>query len=87
MTRSTTPVRLAIGDTVRLELPYSEVCLHMKIAGAVYNVELLCYPGGLGMAQVLAEDGRPFGAPVTPGEAGIYIDSGGFYAYPEPFAQ
>lgn len=55
----------------------------MKIAGAVHDVELRHDRGGLGMAQILADDGRPFGAPVTPGEAGIYIDNGGFYAYPE----
>lgn len=48
-----------------VELPYSEVCMHMRIAGREAEVELL--PNG--MAQVYL-DGRPFSAPITCGEAG-----------------
>jgi hypothetical protein len=83
-TPSNYPVRLAPGDTVRVELPYSEVCLHMKIAGAVHDVELLRGGSGLGMAQVLDHDGRPYSFPITQGEAGIYMDRRGFYAYAAP---
>lgn len=36
------------GDRVRLELQYSEVCMHMRVAGKVMTVELVetgCYCG------------------------------------------
>lgn len=74
--------RLAPGDTVRVELPHSEVCMHMGIAGSVREVEVTSEcRSGLAMAQILDPDGRPFGAPVTPGEAGIFSDRHGFYAF------
>lgn len=82
MTHREEIVRLVPGECVRLELPYSEVCMHMRIAGAVHEVELCRDGTGLGMAQIIDDDGRPFGPPVTPGEAGILMDSRGFYAYP-----
>ncbi|MGN6274661.1 MAG: hypothetical protein ACTHNP_01875 [Solirubrobacterales bacterium] len=54
----------------------------MRIAGAVHEVELVRESrSGLAMAQILDRDRRPFGGAVTPGEAGIYSDSRGFYAY------
>jgi hypothetical protein len=81
-TKATQAVRLSPGDTVRVELPYSEACLHLKVAGAVHDVELLRDGSGLGMAQVLDDDGRPYSFPITPGEAGIYMDRRGFYTYP-----
>jgi hypothetical protein len=75
-------VRLTPGDVVMVELPHSEVCMHMRIAGAVHEVELFRESrSGLAMAQILDRDRRPFGGAVTPGEAGIYSDSLGFYAY------
>lgn len=75
-------VRVSPGEVVMLELPYSEVCMHMRVAGAVHEVELIHESrSGLAMAQILDRDRRPFGGPVTPGEAGIYSDNRGFYAY------
>lgn len=49
-----------------LELPYSEVCMHMKIAGKTMWVE----PVGSNAAQLYDEFGRPFSFPITKGEAG-----------------
>jgi hypothetical protein len=75
-------VRLTPGEVVMVELPHSEVCMYMRIAGAVHEVELIRESrSGLAMAQILDRDRRPFGGAVTPGEAGIYSDSRGFYAY------
>lgn len=83
-TQVTGAIRLSPGDTVRVELPYSEACMHLRVAGAVHDVELLRDGSGLGMAQVLDHDGRPYSFPITPGEAGIYMDRRGFYAYAAP---
>lgn len=66
------------GQVVTLELPYSEVCMHMGVAGQVMQVRLT--PGPHPMAQLI-RDGRPFSFPVTTGEAGIYRDANGYYAY------
>lgn len=70
------------GETVRLELPYSEVCMHMQVAGKVMDVELLDrqYP----MAQLYNDDGSPYSAPITTGEAGFYSEGDRYYCYPVP---
>ena len=65
------------GDVIRLRLPYSEVCMHMRVAGTVMEVELTAS----GSAQ-LWKDREKFSSPVLPGEAGIYRNSNGYYAYP-----
>lgn len=49
------------------ELPYSEVCMHMRVAGRTMWVRTV----SPWMAQIIADDGRPFGAPITRGEAGL----------------
>lgn len=73
-----------IGETVDIELPHSEVCIHMGVAGKVRPVTLLAntrpdgttsYP----MAQIHNLDGTLFSFPITYGEAGIFRDGGEFY--------
>lgn len=51
-----------------LTLPFSEVCMHMRVAGKVMVGRLVNprHP----MVQLLADDGRLFSAPITMGEAG-----------------
>lgn len=49
-----------------VELPYSEVCMHMRVAGKEMDVALL----STGMCQLFDADGRPFSMPITRGEAG-----------------
>lgn len=53
-------------DAVRVELPFSEVCMHMRVAGRTMWVA----PVGT-MAQIYDDDGRKFSIPVTRGEAGL----------------
>lgn len=55
-----------VGHTVRLEMPYSEVCMHLRLAGTVRAVRVL--EAG---AQILNEDGSPCSFPITHGEAGL----------------
>lgn len=88
-----TRTALSIGDTVRVELPYSEVCMHMGVAGKVFTVRvvephfLVCPTdctvshGTQPMAQILREDGSEYCPLITLGEAGIFTREAGFYAY------
>jgi hypothetical protein len=67
-------VQLKTGDVVRLRMPWSEVCMHLRIADQVRDVRVL--DNG---AQILNDDGTPYSFPVTHGEAGIYSDADGLY--------
>lgn len=50
-----------------LVLPYSEVCMHMRVAGTQMLGELV--EDGR-MVQLYKPDGEPFSFPITRGEAG-----------------
>jgi hypothetical protein len=50
-----------------LELPYSEVCMHMRVAGK----EMWVAPVGDLMAQLYDLQGQRFSIPITRGEAGL----------------
>lgn len=69
------------GDVVRMEISFSEVCMHMQVAGEVMNVRFES-PHGFPRAQLLMDDGREFSAAITPGEAGFYFEDGKYYCYP-----
>lgn len=66
--------RVSPGTIVSLTLPWSEVCMHLKVAGQTRPVEVLATG-----AQILNEDGTKYSFPVTHGEAGIYSDAEGLY--------
>lgn len=66
--------RVKTGDKVLVQLPWSEVCMFMKVADQVRPVEIL--PDG---AQIFNADGTKLSFPVTHGEAGIYQDAQGLY--------
>lgn len=75
------------GDRVRLLMPHSEVCMHMRVAGLTMTVDLIggTYPGGQTyvVAQLRNEDGSVFSSPIGTGEAGIYgATCGEMYCYP-----
>jgi hypothetical protein len=55
------------GNAVRVVLPHSEVCMHMRLAGKTRWAA----PVGEHMAQIYSDDGSRFSAPVTLGEAGL----------------
>lgn len=70
------------GDRVTLELPFSEVCMHFRLAGKVAEVEFL--QGRYELVAQVHYQGRPFSSPITAGEAGAYCTSGGqWYVYEE----
>jgi len=69
-----------------LELPYSEVCMHLRVAGTRMRARL--QPDG--MVQLLQPDGRDFSFPITAGEAGLDHDQDGWSSVvadpPDPLA-
>ncbi len=54
-------------NAVRVVLPHSEVCMHMRVAGQTRWVA----PVESGMAQIYNDSGSRFSAPITRGEAGL----------------
>jgi hypothetical protein len=66
--------RVKPGDTVWVELPWSEACMWLKKAGEHAAVEIT--EEG---AQILNEDSTRYSFPVTHGEAGVYRDAEGLY--------
>lgn len=59
------------GEKGRGMMPWSEVCMHMRVSDTVMEFELL-ETGE--MVQLIAGNGEKFSAPILPGEAGIYQD-------------
>lgn len=66
------------GQRVAIKLPWSEVCLSMRVADRTMNVELL--DGG--RAQIHTADG-PFSFPILASEAGFSRDASGYYVLVE----
>lgn len=59
------------GQLVIKYMPYSEVMMHMRIAGKVMPLELTKH----NMVQLIDPVyNETFSSPVTPGEAGLYWD-------------
>jgi hypothetical protein len=74
---------LQLGDRWEATMPFSEVCMHMRVAGT----KMICAFAGnpdYPMVQLYKTDGIAFSSPVTTGEAGVYGDARcGFYTYGE----
>lgn len=66
--------RLTIGEVYRLTMPWSEVCIHLRVQGKTLPVRV--QTNG---AQLLNDDGTALSFPITHGEAGIYGDTEGLY--------
>ena len=62
------------GQETILELPYSEVCMHLGVAGTRMRARL--EPNA--MVQLLDADGRAFSFPITAAEAGLDHDQDGW---------
>lgn len=70
---------ILVGERGRKYLPYSEVCMHMRVSGTVMDFEVVS-PRSV---QLYRLDGTPFSFPITYGEAGLFVDGDGFYYYPD----
>ena len=56
-----------------IQLPYSEVCMHLRVAGTRMRARL--QPNR--MVQLLGPDGSDFSFPITDSEAGLHTDEQG----------
>jgi hypothetical protein len=80
---------LTPGENYSAYMPYSEACMHMKVAGTRMwftivgdeypMVQLLYRPQGRPVTDSLL----PFSFPITLGEGGVYHQDGEFYCYTE----
>lgn len=79
-TMQDTQIYVRPGDFFEITLPYSEVCMHMRVADTRMTAELTMHIHP--MVQ-LWKDGRHFSGAITTGEAGLYRDEphGMFYGY------
>lgn len=68
----TDPVLQMHPDAFRLTLAYSEVCMHMRVAGKTMWVRPTNFNGHefIGI-QLLNDDGSNFSFPILKGEAGL----------------
>lgn len=73
------------GQRVRIVAPFSEVCMHMRVAGQEMDAVLLERIDGdrRWYSAQLYQPGSltPFSFPITTGEAGIFDGDDGFYTY------
>lgn len=89
MNQSTTYtiVRPQVGHRYEKVMPYSEVCLHMRIAGQRMAFEIVPSSAWGHSVQLYdLRDGRPFSSPILTGEAGLFEDSEGYYFYKDGVA-
>jgi len=71
------------GQHVTMEIGWSEAAMHLQIAGKILEVELrLTVPDKSVCVAQVHKDGAEYSFPITPGEAGFYWDSDGYYYYP-----
>lgn len=68
------------GQRFLYTMPYSEVCVHMRIAGKPMWVEMI----NKNLAQLYDLNHQKFSAPILYCEAGIYRGNGEFYTYLNP---
>lgn len=74
-----TKVYVNPGDFFTITLPWSEVCMSMRVAEQEMTAELTAH---IRPAVQLWKDGRHYSAPITTGEAGLYRDGDGrFYGH------
>lgn len=64
------------NEHMYLIMPFSEACMHMRIAGKRMNAEVR-----KDSVQLLDENDRNFSFPITLGEAGVFSDKDGNYIY------
>ena len=91
-----TRINVRPGQFFKTVMPYSEVCMHMQIAGKEMigqlsktggSVQLFELATNGQLTRTILDNGQPkdgyreFSAPILPGEAGLYSDSLGFYFY------
>ncbi len=62
--------RFKVGDKVKITMPYSEVCVHLHVAGKIALCEILSRG-----VQLYKPDSEKFSFPILHDEAGFYQDN------------
>ena len=67
------------GERYYVQLPHSEVCIHLRVAGRILPVEFL----DNAMVQIYDGNDKELSFPITAGEAGFHFSDfvGGWYCY------
>lgn len=71
-------IRVKVGDIGEAVMPYSEVCMHMKVAGRKMLFQIVSERA----VQLFSSPMQPFSFPILLGEAGVFEDEKGMYYYP-----
>lgn len=82
MPSSKTPLPVKAGDRILVEMPHSEVCMHMRIAGKPMTIEIVKADMWGHVVQIYDREGRKFSVPILTCEAGVYGYGEGMYVYP-----
>lgn len=64
-------IEIKPGELGRAVMPYSEVCIHMQVAGKRMYFRLL-ENNGYCAVQLLSDEMQMFSFPITTGEGGVY---------------
>lgn len=70
---------ITVGERGITRLPWSEVCVHMKVADAVMGIELV---SDRAVQLYSLPYWEPFSFPILTGEAGVFTGPEGPYFYP-----
>lgn len=60
-------LKIHVGDKIKAIMPWSEVCMHLGVAGKTMTCEILSRG-----VQLYDENGTKFSFPISHGEAGFY---------------
>lgn len=71
-------VRITPNKMYTIRMPYSEVCMFMRVAGELMEIELLPINEYRAVVQ-LYRDGHVFSSPILASEAGILSYDNGWY--------
>ncbi len=67
------------GESGRKEMPFSEVCMHMGVAG--HEMDFVMTDNGRYPSIQLMKDGHPYSGTITLGEAGVFSRTDGTFYY------
>lgn len=75
---------IRVGEEGEAIMPWSEVCMHMRIADKRMRFRVIPTRSGGRMVQLMTLDGCEFSAPILLGEAGVYETLDGTMYYYRP---
>lgn len=74
-------MQVLVNQMVETEMPFSEVCMHMRVAGQRMKACLL----NDRFVQLFRDNGQFFSFPILRGEAGFHQEESGEFYIPDNF--